>query len=89
MENSVHAYAATTDGCPRLVRGTSDNTRQWQQVKPDPETHALAEFDYEGGDVGSARATRYSSASEYVRWIVIAPKCSAVHSSSVAVVFRW
>ena len=50
MENSVHAYAATTDGCRRLVRGTNDNARQGRRIKPDPETHALAELD-QGSDV--------------------------------------
>jgi hypothetical protein len=33
-------------GC-RLVRTTSDNARQWQRVKPDPEVHFLAGLDCE------------------------------------------
>jgi hypothetical protein len=49
-EQSANAYEEATDGCRRLVRATSDNVLQWQRVKPDPETHALAEFD-QGSDV--------------------------------------
>ena len=48
-EQSANAYEEATDEC-RLVRATSDNARQGQRVKPDPEAHALAEFD-QGSDV--------------------------------------
>jgi hypothetical protein len=50
-EQSANAYEEATDGCRRLVRETSDNAPQGQRVKPDPETHALAEFD-QGSDLG-------------------------------------
>src|ERR1700735_2228676 len=51
MEDSAHDYEEATDGC-RLVRATSDNARQGQQVKPDPDVNPLAELDYEEGRRG-------------------------------------
>jgi len=48
-EDSAAAYADATDSTRRLVRATRDSARQWQRVKPDEETHALAELDYEEG----------------------------------------
>jgi hypothetical protein len=49
VDEAPNTYEEVTDAC-RLVRATSDNARQWQQVKPDSETHTLAEFD-QGSDV--------------------------------------
>lgn len=46
-EDGAAAYAEATDSTRHLVRVTRDNARQWQRVKPDPETHPLAELDYE------------------------------------------
>ena len=49
MEDIPDAYAEATDSTRRSVRWTRDNARREQRVKPDPETHPLAEFDYEEG----------------------------------------
>jgi hypothetical protein len=49
LQDLAEAYEAATDGCRCLVRGMQNNARQEQRVKPDPETHPEAEFDYEGG----------------------------------------
>jgi hypothetical protein len=47
-EQATDAYADATDGC-RLVLGTRDNAQTVCRVKPDEETDALAELDYEEG----------------------------------------
>jgi hypothetical protein len=41
------ARAETTDSTRHLVRWMQDNVRQEQRVKSDPESHHLAELDYE------------------------------------------
>ena len=41
------AYDEATDGCRRMVRGMRDDVPHEHRVKPDEETHALAELDYE------------------------------------------
>ncbi len=46
-EQAASAYEQATDGCRPSALGTRDNARQWQRVKPDEETHSLAELDYE------------------------------------------
>ena len=46
-EASAAAYAEATDGCRPSLVGTRDTARQWQRVKPDPETNPLAEIDWE------------------------------------------
>ena len=46
-EQRAGAYREMTDSTRHLVRWTRDNVRQQQRVKPDPETHPLAMFDYE------------------------------------------
>lgn len=52
-EHAAAAYEEATDGCRRLVRATSDNARQGQRVKPDPETSPLAGLEQrEGAEVG-------------------------------------
>ena len=48
-EQAAIAYEEATDGCRPLVRLTSDHVRQWQRVKPDEESHVLAELDFEEG----------------------------------------
>ncbi len=48
-EQAANAYEQATDGCRPLVRLTSDHARQWQRVKPDEESHALSELDFEEG----------------------------------------
>jgi hypothetical protein len=40
-EQAAIAYEEVTDGCRRSVLGTRDNARQWQRIKPDPETNPL------------------------------------------------
>jgi hypothetical protein len=40
-------YADAIDGCRHSLLGTRDNARQWQRVKPDPETNPLADLDCE------------------------------------------
>ena len=45
--NSEDAYVEATDGCRYLIPPTSHIVRQAQRVKADPETHLLAELDYE------------------------------------------
>jgi len=47
LEDRANAYAEATDSTRHLVRATRDNARQWQRVKPDPETNALADLDCE------------------------------------------
>ncbi len=49
LQQSTHDYDVATDGCRRVVRGTRDDARREQRVKPDPETHPEAAFDYEEG----------------------------------------
>ena len=46
-EKNADAYRAMTDSTRHLVRWTRDNARQWQRIKPDPETHPEAELDFE------------------------------------------
>lgn len=46
-EGIADAYAAATDSTRHLVRWTRNNARQEQRIKPDEETHLLAELDYE------------------------------------------
>ena len=46
-DDPADAYSKATDSTGRLVRWTRDNARQWQRIKPDPETHPEAELDYE------------------------------------------
>jgi len=46
-EEFADAYAEATDGCRYLFPPASHIVRQAQRVKPDPEDHPLAEFDYE------------------------------------------
>jgi hypothetical protein len=46
-EQAAADYADATDGCRHSLVGTRDNARQWQRVKPDPETNPLAELDWE------------------------------------------
>jgi hypothetical protein len=45
-EQSANAYEEATDGC-RSVLGLRDSARQWQRVKPNDESHVLAELDCE------------------------------------------
>ena len=45
--SSADAYAETTDGCPPLLQAARNYDRQEQRIKPDPETHPEAAFDYE------------------------------------------
>jgi hypothetical protein len=47
VEDLAEAYEAATDGCRCLVGGMHNNARHEQRVKPDEETHLLAELDYE------------------------------------------
>jgi hypothetical protein len=47
VEDLAEAYEAATDGCRCLVRWTRDNARREQRVKPDTETHPLAQLDFE------------------------------------------
>ena len=44
-EQAASAYEQATDGCRHSLLGTRDNARQWQRVKPDPETNRLADLD--------------------------------------------
>jgi hypothetical protein len=46
-EQRADAYREMTDSTRHLVRGTRDNARREQRVKPDPESHPVAELDYE------------------------------------------
>lgn len=46
-EQAASAYEQATDGCRPSLLGTLDNARQWQRVKPDPETDPLADLDCE------------------------------------------
>lgn len=46
-EDRSDAYREATDSTRHLVRWTRDNARQWQRVKPDPETNPLADLDCE------------------------------------------
>ena len=46
-EQRADAYRAVTDSTRDLVRWTRNNPRQAERVKSDPETHPLAEPDYE------------------------------------------
>jgi hypothetical protein len=46
-EQAADAYREMTDSTRHLVRWTRDNLRQERRIKPDEETHALAELDYE------------------------------------------
>jgi len=48
-EQSANAYEEATDGCRPSLVGTRNNARQWQRVKPDEESHVLAELDFEEG----------------------------------------
>ena len=48
-EQAAIAYEEATDGCRRSVLGTRDNALHWQRVKPDEESHVLAELDFEEG----------------------------------------
>jgi len=45
-EQAAADYADATDGFPPSL-GTRGNARQWQRVKPDPETNPLADLDCE------------------------------------------
>ena len=47
QEQAAADYADATDGCRRSLLSTRDNARQWQRVKPDPETNPLAGLDCE------------------------------------------
>jgi len=47
-EDGAAAYAEATDGCRHLVQ-VRNNAREEHRVKPDVETHPLAELDYEEG----------------------------------------
>ncbi len=44
-EEQANAYAEVTDGCRRSLLDTRD--KDWQRVKPDPETNPLADLDCE------------------------------------------
>src|ERR1019366_7943369 len=46
VEDLAEAYEAATDGCRHLVRWTRANARREQRVKPDSETHPLAQLDF-------------------------------------------
>jgi len=46
-EDISDAYVEATDGCRYLIPPASHIVRQAQRVKPDEETHPLAELDYE------------------------------------------
>lgn len=46
-EQAASAYELATDGCRPSLVGKRDNARQWQRVKPDPETNPLADLDWE------------------------------------------
>ena len=46
-EQAAAAYQEATDGCRHSLVSTRDNARQWQRVKPDPETNPLADMDCE------------------------------------------
>ena len=46
-EEAAAAYAEATDGRRDSLPRTRDNARQWQRVKPDPETNPLADLDCE------------------------------------------
>jgi len=46
-EQAADAYREVTDNTRHLVRWTCDNARREQRVKPDPETHPLAQLDFE------------------------------------------
>jgi hypothetical protein len=46
-ENSADDYADSTDSSGRSVRWTRHIVRHERRVKPDEETHLLAELDYE------------------------------------------
>jgi hypothetical protein len=46
-EQAASTYELATDGCRHSLPGTRDNARQWQRVKPDPETNPLADLDCE------------------------------------------
>ena len=47
VEDLAEAYEAETDGCRCLIGGMQNNVRREQRVKPDPETHPLAQLDFE------------------------------------------
>ena len=55
--NSEDAYVEATDGCRYLIPPTSHIVRQAQRVKPDEETHLLAELDYEKEPTGFRAAS--------------------------------
>ena len=44
-----------------MVRATRDSTRQWQRVKPDPETNPLADLDCAKVPTAAARGRRFPS----------------------------
>jgi hypothetical protein len=46
-EQRADTYRDMTDSTRHLVRWTRDNVRHEEQVKPDEETHLLAELDSE------------------------------------------
>jgi len=49
-EQAADAYAEATDSTRSTrysVRATRENARQWQRVKPDPETNPFADLDTE------------------------------------------
>jgi hypothetical protein len=46
-EEQAAAYAEATDRCRDSLLRARDNARQWQRVKPDPETNPLADLDCE------------------------------------------
>lgn len=46
VEDLIAAYEEATDSTRHLLR-VRDDARQWQRVKPDPETHPEAAFDHD------------------------------------------
>lgn len=46
-QDAADRYAELTDGCRYLFPPTNHNVNRRQRVKPDPETHPLAEVDCE------------------------------------------
>ena len=56
-EQAADAYREMTHGCRYLIPPTSHIVRQAQRVKPDEETHLLAELDYEKEPTGFRAAS--------------------------------